>query len=216
MEGASGRSLGVILLLLLVWVGVYWWWPAAPAVSFADPTPMIELAPPVIRPPERPSPRPELTTQDVRPAAVTPPPPADTVPGVIPPAFVEHTLKGGQTLEDVSREHYGTTQHAPAIARANPLMSPINLKAGRVIRVPVDPTNIQGKPATGEGNASAAAAVPQEYVVLKGDSLAKIARRVYGEDGLAAVIFEANKDTLSSPDRIKVGQKLRIPPKPEK
>ncbi len=58
-----------------------------------------------------------------------------------------------------------------------------------------------------------AAAIAQEtiYVVKPGDTLGAIAQRLYGKASLYQKIFEANKDILSNPDLIKVGQKLKIP-----
>jgi len=54
--------------------------------------------------------------------------------------------------------------------------------------------------------------VPEEtYVVAAGDSLSKIAKKFYGNANAYMKIFEANKDQLSDPDKIKPGQKLRIP-----
>jgi nucleoid-associated protein YgaU len=47
--------------------------------------------------------------------------------------------------------------------------------------------------------------------VAPGDSLSKIAKNFYGNAGQYMRIFEANKDTLSDPDKIKVGQELVIP-----
>ncbi len=49
------------------------------------------------------------------------------------------------------------------------------------------------------------------YTVQKGDSLSKIAKKVYGDAMKYPVIFEANKPMLDSPDRIYPGQNLRIP-----
>lgn len=51
----------------------------------------------------------------------------------------------------------------------------------------------------------------QTYVVQKGDTLSKIADEYYGDARLYTKIFEANRDILSNPDKIKPGQKLRIP-----
>jgi nucleoid-associated protein YgaU len=51
----------------------------------------------------------------------------------------------------------------------------------------------------------------QTYVVKKGDSLSKIAEEVYGDKMLYPKIFEANRDILTDPNKIKPGQKLRIP-----
>ncbi len=51
----------------------------------------------------------------------------------------------------------------------------------------------------------------QYYVVKKGDTLSKIAREYYGDANLYPQIFEANRDILKDPNKIQVGQKLRIP-----
>ena len=51
----------------------------------------------------------------------------------------------------------------------------------------------------------------QTYVVQKGDTLSKIAAEYYGDARLYTKIFEANRDLLKDPDKIKPGQKLRIP-----
>lgn len=58
-----------------------------------------------------------------------------------------------------------------------------------------------------------AALAPKEtvYEVHGGDTLSKLAKRFYSDANAYMRIFEANKDQLDSPDRIKVGQKLRIP-----
>lgn len=52
----------------------------------------------------------------------------------------------------------------------------------------------------------------QIYTVVKGDSLSKIAKQVYGDGTAWTRIFEANRDQLDDPDRIQPGQVLRIPP----
>lgn len=49
------------------------------------------------------------------------------------------------------------------------------------------------------------------YTVQSGDSLGAIAHKFYGDAGLYSEIFEANRQFLSSPDRIRVGQRLSIP-----
>jgi nucleoid-associated protein YgaU len=49
------------------------------------------------------------------------------------------------------------------------------------------------------------------YTVVGGDSLSKIAKKVYADASKYPAIFEANRDQLSDPDKIQVGQKLRIP-----
>jgi nucleoid-associated protein YgaU len=51
----------------------------------------------------------------------------------------------------------------------------------------------------------------QYHEVKKGDTLWKIAEHYYGDGSLYKDIFEANKNILSDPNSIKVGQKLKIP-----
>ena len=49
------------------------------------------------------------------------------------------------------------------------------------------------------------------YTVAAGDSLSKIAKHFYGDANKYMKIFDANKDQLKDPNKIQVGQKLRIP-----
>ncbi|HYP07240.1 MAG TPA: LysM peptidoglycan-binding domain-containing protein [Bryobacteraceae bacterium] len=51
----------------------------------------------------------------------------------------------------------------------------------------------------------------QTYTVQSGDTLSKISKQVYGDAGQYQRIFEANRDKLSDPDKIQVGQVLTIP-----
>ena len=49
------------------------------------------------------------------------------------------------------------------------------------------------------------------YIIVKGDTLSKIAAKYYGDPSLYTKIFEANRDLVKNPDLIQVGWKLRIP-----
>jgi nucleoid-associated protein YgaU len=49
------------------------------------------------------------------------------------------------------------------------------------------------------------------YVVVKGDSLSKIAQREYGDAQQWRRIFDANRDIIQDPDLIHPGQTLRLP-----
>ena len=49
------------------------------------------------------------------------------------------------------------------------------------------------------------------YTVKSGDTLSKIAKQHLGDANAYMKIFEANKDQLSDPDKIKPGQVLKIP-----
>jgi len=49
------------------------------------------------------------------------------------------------------------------------------------------------------------------YEVKSGDTLGKLAKEFLGNAAAYMDIFNVNKDQLSNPDLIKVGQKLKIP-----
>ena len=71
-----------------------------------------------------------------------------------------------------------------------------------------DFSNVQG------GVASTEAAAPGSeltYTVAKGDTLSHIARHFYGKASRWQAIFDANRDQLDDPDRIRPGQVLKIP-----
>lgn len=60
--------------------------------------------------------------------------------------------------------------------------------------------------------AKAAPAPPvATYTVQSGDTLSKIAKAKLGDANLYREIFEANRDLLTDPDKIKPGQVLKIP-----
>lgn len=58
---------------------------------------------------------------------------------------------------------------------------------------------------------AAAAPAAATYTVQPGDTLSKIAKHHLGDANAYMKIFEANRDQLSNPDMIKVGQVLRLP-----
>ncbi|MCC6758854.1 MAG: LysM peptidoglycan-binding domain-containing protein [Candidatus Omnitrophica bacterium] len=57
----------------------------------------------------------------------------------------------------------------------------------------------------------APSATPSEYVIQKNDTLQKISKKVYGTYKKWYQIYEANKDIITDPNRIKPGLTIRIP-----
>ena len=49
------------------------------------------------------------------------------------------------------------------------------------------------------------------HEVVSGDTLSKMAKKYYGDANKYMKIFDANKDQLKDPNKIQVGQKLKIP-----
>ena len=56
-----------------------------------------------------------------------------------------------------------------------------------------------------------AAPAMKTYTVQAGDTLSKISKEFLGNANAYMKIFEANKDQLTDPNKIKVGQVLKIP-----
>jgi nucleoid-associated protein YgaU len=63
----------------------------------------------------------------------------------------------------------------------------------------------------GPSAAAGASTAKQTYTVKPGDTLSKIANAQLGNADAYMKIFEANRDQLSDPDKIKPGQVLRMP-----
>jgi len=73
--------------------------------------------------------------------------------------------------------------------------------------------DVKASGASGASGASTTAggAAATTYTVKAGDTLSKIAKEKLGDANAYMEIFNANKDQLSDPDKIKPGQVLKIP-----
>ncbi len=61
------------------------------------------------------------------------------------------------------------------------------------------------------GAASSGSSAARTYTVQPGDNLSKISKEFYGNANQYMKIFEANRDKLTDPDKIKAGMELVIP-----
>lgn len=81
-----------------------------------------------------------------------------------------------------------------------------NVKSGSSTTAPApDFSNVNS------GSSTTAPAAVQTYTVVSGDNLSKIAKKFLGNANRWHEIFDANRDQISNPDLIKVGQVLKIP-----
>ncbi len=118
-----------------------------------------------------------------------------------------HVVKSGETLSDISKQHYGTTTKWKEIIKANPGIDPEGLKVGQKLRLP---QIADTKPApTGTGAATDNPAAT--YTVKAGEYLEDIAQSQLGARGAWKKIVDANPGI--DPKRLRVGQKLVIPGK---
>lgn len=235
MDDRAGRWLSGVALLVGVWIVVYWLWEPGRG---GEPAGGVG---PVVRVEEGASDEPGgavgdpggLPAGESLPVAVGAGPDDDAAGeggGVEAPRFRSYTVREGETMQRIALREYGSVNRWTVIARANPLLDPNRLRPGRVIRLPVDPGNVQGRAVEpGGGGAGAAGAGVEgdgvesdagepaaviEYRVERGDTLSGIASRFYGSSRWTDFLFQANRDRLRSPGAIRIGQTLVIPPKP--
>jgi nucleoid-associated protein YgaU len=71
--------------------------------------------------------------------------------------------------------------------------------------------NASAPPAAAAAPAQPAASPTISYTVQPGDTLSAIAKKFLGNANDYMDIFNANRDQLSDPDKIKPGQVLKIP-----
>ena len=71
--------------------------------------------------------------------------------------------------------------------------------------------DIQSPAAAAAAAGASSTPAARTYTVQPGDSLSKISKQFYGDATMYTKIFEANKDKLDDPDKIRAGMDLRIP-----
>jgi len=231
MESASGRLVAGLAVLVAVWIGAYWLYDPRKPGDDSITRLATEGGPlPAARHARQPNPDgaaddrhvPTQLADQLNPPAVVPAKPepftvpsppmgqAPIRPPVDKPEFEMYTVLAGDTFEKIAKRKLGSASLAVAIKQANPMKDPRRLRAGDQIRIPRDPSNVQGKPA-----ASAPSESSETYTVVAGDTLSGIAARLLGSAKHWQLILDANTGTLDSAERLRPGMKLRIPAKPE-
>lgn len=59
--------------------------------------------------------------------------------------------------------------------------------------------------------APASIEIVEYYEIVSGDTLSAVAKKYYGKSSAYRRIFEANREVIKDPDKIYIGQKIRIP-----
>ena len=102
-------------------------------------------------------------------------------------------IKGTAPSEDAKNKFWDQ------IKLVNPSMD--DIKAD----IDVNQNLTQGAAVSGSGRGG------QTYTVKAGDTLSKVSKQFYGDPNQYMRIFYANRNKLSDPDKIQVGQELTIP-----
>ena len=130
-----------------------------------------------------------------------------------PNAGGTYILQQNDTFISIARAKLGHERHWKAIQAANPDLDPLRLQPNTAIKLP-SAEAIAGMdrkaaaPAVTSGTAGTRALT---YVVAPGDTLSSIARNILQDESKWDVIYELNRDKLSSPNHIVDGTELRIP-----
>jgi nucleoid-associated protein YgaU len=127
-----------------------------------------------------------------------------------------HVVAQGETFVSIARAVYGDGRYYQALVDANPTVTPEKLKPGMTITLPPDSqvkeSHKTSKPAAAS---SSKASDGKTYTVQSGDSLYKIAKKLYGNGEKSDDLYQANKQTIG-PDstRLKIGMVLTLPEAP--
>lgn len=153
--------------------------------------------------------------------------------------FVSHHVKAGESPWSIAEEHYGDGRYHELIYEHNrdKMPSPETVREGVMLRIPKlreaegeretggntranaasgrssgrssDRASTEGSSARSDGSARASATV--EYTIQSGDTFLELAQRFYGTVQAADRLLELNRGRIDDPDRLRVGQKIRVP-----
>lgn len=107
-------------------------------------------------------------------------------------------------FKDGSATLIGITDSPEAAQKAILLAGNVEGVEKVIAKIEITDSSIDSATALEPGNV-------EYYVIASGDTLSKIAKRVYGNANDYMRIFEANREVIKDPDKIYVGQKIRIP-----
>jgi nucleoid-associated protein YgaU len=120
------------------------------------------------------------------------------------------TVRSGDTLFDIVVKRYGDSTYMNDVLVANPGLDPKRLRINQKIVLPPKEKLDRRSSAKSGGDEQ------KIYVVQEQDtSLIAIARRMYGDSAMANEIFKLNRDQLRTPESLRVGMRLRLPPPPQ-
>lgn len=149
----------------------------------------------------------------------------------LPPGWRMHKVQAGETLSAISTKYYQTSRNFELIYSVNKDKMPnVNtIREGMEIRIPpasppivaVAPPAPPAPPSPQPGALATPRSAPPSavggpvvagtYRVKDGDTLYSIAASLMGGRSQWRALYEANADVLSNPDRLKVGQTLKVP-----
>jgi len=128
-----------------------------------------------------------------------------------------YKVQPGDTFSKIAAKTFGDKRMADAIMKANPTIQPTRLRAGQTITLPAkeEVATIRGSVKSTVTHATGAIDTTKEYRVSPGDTLNRIAVKLYGRRAMWEAIYDANKSQIGSdPAKLKVGEVLKLPKEP--
>ena len=129
-----------------------------------------------------------------------------------PASPMRYAMKSGDTLGEVARRFCGRSSAYRDILKANPqIKDERKIQRGEVIVIPARllvGAKVSAKKSAAPLNRGGGT---RTYAVRSGDSLRKIARKLYGTESKWKLIYEANGDLIRDPATVRSGITLRIP-----
>lgn len=141
--------------------------------------------------------------------------PASLEPSTRPTgAGKNYTVATGDSIARIAENVYGSQAYYKVILEANPKVDPMKLRPGMVLVIP-DVKETKGRGGHDDDSPAPVIESKAEYRVVAGDSLNKIAIKLYGKADRWEEIYDLNKDKIGTdPARLKLGMILKLPAPP--
>ena len=132
--------------------------------------------------------------------------------GDLSPATKTWKVASGESLYSISVKAYGSAKYVSKILAANPGLNPNRMKIGQPLNLPDISSEATATVATAEATHTSVGISGKTYKVASGDSLRKIAQKVYGKEAMWQKIYDLNKSTIGAdPAKLKAGMTLQLP-----
>ena len=135
-----------------------------------------------------------------------------------------HVVAKGETIAKISEAVYGSQNYWPHILRANPGLVAEKIRPGMTINLPPESdvkttasntTTVADPTAPKPDTTSPKLDAQTQYEVQSGDSLAKIAMKLYGNSNKWQAIYDLNKEAIGdNPAKLKQKSILKLPEPP--
>ena len=120
---------------------------------------------------------------------------------------ITYTVAAGDTLSKIALKMYGNRKFWRKIYADNKdvLKNPNRIYVGQKLTLYFDPDETQNQ---SDADSTVKA---NTYVIKPGDTLWKIATKLYKKGYYWKNIYEANRKIIKSPEKIRVGQMIELP-----